>query len=1396
MVLSRLFNGLRRRSRPARTQRRRLKLERLVNRELMAADLGVITGAVYTDLAGDDTIDSIVDTSGTTINDPRLSNVDVTLYLDDGTTPGVLDTGAGADTLIGSDTTDANGVFRFENLSPGQYLLVQSAVNGLISNTDPVIVTVTDDDGETVQSIDDFSATLSTLSVGDDASADAIGSTTDNSILGGNRVVILSNVDDGVAGAGGAAVEVQVTNGQFQFDSSQQAELTALVQYDGDADGVSALNTSGLGGVDLVQGRQGAGLLLSSRADQANGQITVRVYTDADNASETTLTIQNQVAFDELFVPFDSFVQLGGVGPADFSNVGAIEFEINGVPSLDGAITLVGSIAPVEVTQNLANYEPLTLGDTVFRDDNNNGVQDAGEPGISGVDVNLYQDTDGNGTLDPNTDTLVASTTTAAGGSYSFSNLAPGEYLVQIPSTEFTAGQPLYGFTTSTGNDPVADPDDNQDGVDDGSEIAGAGVASAAITLVSRGEPIDDGDTDPSTNLTVDFGFVPETDLMVAKELLTTTPIAGGEASFRITVTNNGNLEATNLVIEDAIPAGLTFDRVENVSAGLDQPTVSGATVTATASSLAVGASLSFDIIVDIPSSATGNAIVNQASVTADEQDPVPANNSDSAAVPITVQTDLRIEKSADLTTVAAGGTLTYTLVVTNDGPSDATGVSVTDTLPAGVSFTSGNVGGDAAAVSETGGVITATVGDLASGASQTITIVVGVDSDAEGQISNTATVTNTPDTDPNDNNDSSTVAATIERQVDVGVTKTASADPVAGNLMTYTFVVTNTGPGDARGVTVTDTLDGNLSFDSLDAGTSGVTVNAAGQDLTFTVGTLASGASATFTIDVLIDSIVQSGTGISNTATVTTTDVDTNAANDSATVAVTVDRLVDLVITKDDNVTSGVPGQPVQYTVTVTNDGPSDASGVRIIDTLPAAFTVTAVNQGNTTFVSANGVLTFTVGQLASGASETVTITGTIDSSATGELVNTAVTEGNETESDDTNNEAEVRTALEPQFDLVLSKSALAEVAPGGNLTYSITVSNAAGPSDATGLVITDTLPAGTTFVSGTVNGQAATVNGNVVTFDAGTLAAGDDVTATLVVTVAADATGTLSNTASVTAAENEANTANNSDTADTLLVPDVDLAVQKNVSATAAQVGGQLTYTITVTNQGTSTATSVTAADTLPAGVTFVSGSGPDGALTANGQSVDVSLGSLAAGASATFTIVATIDNDATGDLVNSVIVATPQTETDDTNNTASATTTVDPVLSTLAGVVYVDSNNNGIQDAGERGIAGVTITLAGTDTLNNPVTRSVTTDANGAYRFDQLPAGTYSVTETQPSGFVDGIETAGTVDGNASGATVTNNQFSQIVLGPDVDAVMFNFGELDEPFSKRRFLASTIT
>jgi hypothetical protein len=113
-------------------------------------------------------------------------------------------------------------------------------------------------------------------------------------------------------------------------------------------------------------------------------------------------------------------------------------------------------------------------------------------------------------------------------------------------------------------------------------------------------------------------------------------------------------------------------------------------------------------------------------------------------------------------------------------------------------------------------------------------------------------------------------------------------------------------------------------------------------------------------------------------------------------------------------------------------------------------------------------------------------------------------------------------------------------------------------------------------------------------------------------------------------------------------------------------------------------------------------------------------------------------------------------------------------------LSGYVYCDANDNGVFDKGESPIAGVTITLTGTDQTTTPVTMTTTTGSNGLYSFQGLKPGTYTITETQPAGATDGKDTQGT-PGNG---TVGNDVFANISLGSGFNGTNNNFGEHCQP------------
>ena len=357
-----------------------------------------------------------------------------------------------------------------------------------------------------------------------------------------------------------------------------------------------------------------------------------------------------------------------------------------------------------------------------------------------------------------------------------------------------------------------------------------------------------------------------------------------------------------------------------------------------------------------------------------------------------------------------------------------------------------------------------------------------------------------------------------------------------------------------------------------------------------------------------------------------------------------------------------------------------------------------------------------------------------------------------------------------------------------GQQLTYTLSVTNN-GPSTATGVTVVDTLPAGVAYQSATASQGTVSNSGGTVTAAVGQLASGASATVTIIVNVDPTTRGTITNVATVTGNETETNSQNNQDDEPTTVQAQVDLAVTKADSADPVQAGSQLTYTLIVTNNGPSSATGVVLTDTLPSALTYVSGTSTSGTVSHAGQVVTVNVGNLGSGQSATVTLVTQIDSQFSGTITNEAQVTGNETETNTNNNTDSESTVIQELLSSISGAVYLDADNDGQKDSGEQGIGGVVIVLSGTDAAGAAVERQATTGSDGTFSFNDLRRGTYRLTQQQPAGYRDGLDTVGSLPADTS----TNDQFSNISLPAGTDAVDYLFGERPRTFSKRRFLSS---
>jgi uncharacterized repeat protein (TIGR01451 family) len=400
---------------------------------------------------------------------------------------------------------------------------------------------------------------------------------------------------------------------------------------------------------------------------------------------------------------------------------------------------------------------------------------------------------------------------------------------------------------------------------------------------------------------------------------------------------------------------------------------------------------ITFDVTVNptIPPNVT--QVCNQGLITGDNfgdvltDDPDNPTNpppffADPTCTPVP-QADLRIEKTDSADPVNPSNSFIYTLAVTNDGPSTAQGVAVTDTLPAGVNYSSDDCG-----LSGTPGpTVTWTIGTMANGATAVCNITVTAPG-STGTVTNNATVAGTthdPDSADNTVNETTDVVETV----DLIVTKTESIDPVVagsgtGNL-TYVVTVTNDSPFNATGVTLSEvlTLPAGVTVDSVTPSQGSFS------DPAWTVGSLTVGQSETLTVVLSVAANAAAGTDVvSNTATVTAVDQGLiNTGDDAATVSTTISRQVDLAVSKTESTDPVFAGSGVgnlTYFVTVVNNGPSDASGVTLSEvlTLPTGVTVDSVTSSQGGFADP----TWTIPTLTVGQSETLTVVLTVGGTAT----------------------------------------------------------------------------------------------------------------------------------------------------------------------------------------------------------------------------------------------------------------------------------------------------------------------------------------------------------------------------------------------------------------------------
>jgi uncharacterized repeat protein (TIGR01451 family) len=655
-------------------------------------------------------------------------------------------------------------------------------------------------------------------------------------------------------------------------------------------------------------------------------------------------------------------------------------------------------------------------------------------------------------------------------------------------------------------------------------------------TTLSNGASATTSTADPdnlNNNATADAGVENTADVRIAKAGSPSQPSVNDPYTYALQVDNDGPGDATDLVVTDQLPAKLANPAVTAPGWNCNSPGTGGV-LTCTLASLDDGAASQIAVDGTI-AGPQGGFFQNDAAVTTSSTDPNPGNNADTKLELATPAADLAVTKTFD-SDAGAGGvqtgpvdpsdTVAVILTLTNNGPSTAVDAVLDDSVPGPVTVT--NV--DDADCGFTGNDVHCDFGDLNSGDNRTVTVTgtVGTPSDPVQGETITNTVTAASDTlDQIPSNNADTDDLTVTPSADLSLTKIAdTTNPHVGDPVTYTLVASNAGPSTAVGVSVSDTLPDDVAFVSASAG-----CNESAGTVTCTPGggNLSSGGSATFTITVTVNA-TGAGSAVGNTASVDSTSPhDPDPSNNTTGTSIQVQTQADLELTKSAADPTPAIDADDTFTLTVTNHGSGDAENVTIDDPVPAGLSFVSASpecqlQGN--------IVHCALGTVAADDIASVTVTLRPGPSAHGQAISNLASVSSTTD-DPTpgNNNDSAGITVGERVDLHLEKSVSpASVTAGENAIYTLTVTNS-GPSDATGVTLTDPLQPGISFVGATPSQGTCSEASGSVTCDLGAIPSDGQATVQLTVTAETEAAGeTLNNTASVTANEPEARSGDNS--------------------------------------------------------------------------------------------------------------------------------------------------------------------------------------------------------------------------------------------------------------------------
>ena len=843
-------------------------------------------------------------------------------------------------------------------------------------------------------------------------------------------------------------------------------------------------------------------------------------------------------------------------------------------------------------------------------------------------------------------------------------------------------------------------------------------------------------------------------DLSVTKTDGVATYVPGQSLIYTLVVSNAGPGVATGASVTDQMPAeldGVAWTAV--YSAGSSGP-ASGSGDINVPITLPVGGTATFTVTASASTSAFGN-LSNTVTVTPPSGSPDPdlSNNIATDIDTLLYPASLTVQKTVqDLTPpdtmVLPGDELLYTLTLANSGTDPAetlSTVSLLDPIPAHTAYQAGSLqwvaGVLPTTLTDTGSPLSASYTQLTQGQTSTLTFKVRVDAGLPDStlITNTATATATGQSSGLPYSGTGSVAVYTPPAADLSVVKSGPATFTPGATVSYSLVATNTGPTDVTGATLTDSLDPSISGASWTASYSGgASGTAAGSGNVNATLNLPVGGVATISVTGWVASAFPLTDMLLNTATLTSPlgVPDPDTSNNTSTTSSRPSAITDLAIVKTADSPGYDPGDTITYRIRVSNLGPSFAQQVSVIDDLPpaqiasATWTATYTGLGSQGPASGSGSLGEII-DLAAGGSAEFTIVARTTALTTTDVANTATVGvlNLSIDPDSSNNSSTV--TVEPNADLSVDKT-VDTLTPqvGQTVTFSVTAHNA-GPVNATGVVVTDTLPAGYVLLQATPS-TGSYANG---VWSLGALAR--DASATLQIQARVNLEGPYENIANISGDQNDPAPDNNRGQVTPVPVDSADLVVTKSVDNPAPAIGETVVFTVMLVNQGPSTASSIVVDDKLPSGYGLLKAQPSSGHYDA--ASGRWTINTLANGDLATLRLSARVRSS--GTYANTAQLADrEQADPDPSNDSATSAPGVNSA--DLAVSKSVDKT---------AAAAGETVTFTLTVANDGPAT------ATGVSLTDVLPSGYLFVAAEPAAAYVPatGVWTVGTLPVGASAA-----------------------------------------